>query len=90
MTQTLPEPFETDKFVGLAAQVGGGPTEMGFEVRIHSRPVNIHVELDLDYGPEFFRALVEQLPQIVKTMLYQCSDDDDDDDDESPDDPDSA
>lgn len=46
-------------------------TEMGVEVRFHSRAVNITVEIDLDEDPEYFHAIAENLVEMTVQQVEQ-------------------
>ena len=65
MTQ-MPE----DEPISLPLTCSTRPTEMGLEIQVHSQPVNITVELDLDSDPEFFFAITANLTQIVQEQMH--------------------
>ena len=58
---------QTPRQMGLKAKTR--KTEMGVEIVVHSPAVNVTLELDLDWDPEYFFAVVHSLPQIVEDQL---------------------
>ena len=52
-------------------------TEMGIRVWARSKAVNVMVELDLDYPPELFHALIGYFPQIVQDQMERYVDPED-------------
>lgn len=63
-----PEP----EYESLVLKAEGRYTEMGYEVRIHSQAVNITVELDLDFDPVYFHAVLASVSQIVNEQLMKA------------------
>lgn len=72
MTQT---PEEEPRHLRLKAE--SRQTEMGFEVRVHSLAVNLTVEVDLDYDPEYVLALLSIMPQIMDEQMQTTSEESD-------------
>lgn len=59
----MSEPDVVAKSLTVIADVR--KTEMGIEVKFHSRAVNITVEIDLDSDPEFFHAMAANLVDMT-------------------------
>ena len=55
----------TPEVKSLEIQAESRQTEMGVEVRFHSKAVNITVEIDLDEDPEFFHAMASNLVEMT-------------------------
>jgi uncharacterized alkaline shock family protein YloU len=63
MTQT-PEGIRS-----MDLQANTRKTEMGLEVRLHSKAVNITVEIDLDYDKDYFLGIAENLVFMVEDQV---------------------
>lgn len=44
-------------------------TEMGIKISMHSKAVNVSVEIDLEYDPEFHLAMLQYAPQIIQEQV---------------------
>jgi len=65
MSEEEPEPRT------LTLKADSRQTEMGFEVTVHSPAVNLRIELDLDYDPEYALALFAMMPQIIDDQMQR-------------------
>lgn len=73
MTQT-PQPDPEGEPRSLTLSAKSEQTEMGFMVAVHSPAANVIVELDLDWDPEYFHAILQLLPQIVEDQMQKYVD----------------
>jgi hypothetical protein len=56
----------------MAMAVKSGPTEMGFRVDLHSKTVNVMVEVDLEGDPEWMMVVLKMLPEIFEQQLLKA------------------
>lgn len=53
----------------LTMQTDSRLTEMGIEISVHSKQVNLRIEIDLDEDPEYTFAMLQIMPKIIEDKL---------------------
>lgn len=69
VTVSTEPPPENSNISAMMLKVGSRPTEMGFEVTVHTNAVNLTVEMDMDFEPEYTMALLQCMPAIIENQM---------------------